>query len=59
MREDGVPIVMEYARLPMLPELSVAWIVNPEAPLPLGVPVIAPVFALSERPAGSVPATTA
>ena len=56
---EAVPILTEYARLPVLPELSVAWMVKPEAPLPVGVPLITPVLALSERPAGNVPAVTA
>jgi hypothetical protein len=50
-----LPIDSEYARLPVSPTLSLAWIVKLDTPFPLGVPVIAPVLPLSPSPAGSEP----
>ena len=35
-----------------------AWIVKFETPVPFGVPVIAPLAALSDKPAGSDPAVS-
>ena len=43
----------------MLPSVSVARTVKSDAPLPVGVPVMAPLLALSDSPAGSAPDETA
>src|SRR5207344_459168 len=51
--------VPEYARDPVENAASVAVIVKLNPPPEVGVPVIAPVAALSVKPAGSVPAVTA
>jgi D-hexose-6-phosphate mutarotase len=50
-----VPTLTEYARLPVLPWLSSARSMKLETPLPVGVPVMAPVFGSIESPAGKVP----
>ncbi len=42
----------------VLPKLSLTVTVNEEVPVPLGFPLITPVEALSERPAGSDPLNT-
>ena len=46
-----------YARAPVAPTLSVAVIVKFELPATVGVPVMAPVVAFSDSPAGKPPAT--
>ncbi len=43
----------------MLPLASVAWTVKFDVPLPLGVPVMAPVAAFSVRPVGNAPEVSA
>ena len=51
-------IVTLYARAPVAPRPSVAVIVKFEVAAVVGVPVIAPVAAFSDTPAGKLPAET-
>jgi hypothetical protein len=51
-------IVTAYACEPVAPKPSVAVTVKLDVAAVVGVPVIAPVAALSERPAGKLPAET-
>ena len=51
-------MVTEYAREPVAPRPSVAVTVKLLVAAVVGVPVIAPVAAFSERPAGKLPAET-
>ena len=51
-------IVTLYARAPVAPRPSVAVIVKLEVAAVVGVPVIAPVAAFNDRPAGKLPADT-
>ena len=55
----GDDTVMEYARDPVEPTVSVAVIVKLNVAAAEGVPVSAPVDELSARPAGKLPAVTA
>ena len=54
--EIAALMVTAYAREPVAPNPSVAVIVKLLAAAVVGVPVIAPVAALSESPAGRLPA---
>ena len=51
-------MVTAYARAPVAPRPSVAVIVKFEVAAVVGVPVIAPVAAFIESPAGKLPAET-
>ena len=51
-------IVTLYARAPVAPKPSVAVIVKFDVAAVVGVPVIAPVAAFNERPAGKLPTET-
>ena len=56
---SAAAITMVYARDPVAPSVSVPVIVKLNVPAALGVPVIAPLAALSDTPAGNEPTVTA